>query len=237
MLAHGFRASGPRGSRPALVPSTPVAVPRGRWMVRRGLHVTSTQPAVIWGCSLIRWASVSPTRERGLVPASQDLQTVPSSCPPEAPALLVGPGNSWGAAPHWAPAPPPRPGPRPSRPARATSSRWYHKAIPNLGCPGTNSPSRPLPRGPTPLEPQQGAASSLLGVRAATRGRSCRLFVFLFLRMGRESQPGRLRPGQASVRRRAPETAPSTVSSAPSFLPVLCSFSPFSRETHFRSAV
>ena len=178
-------------------------------MVRRGLRVTSTRPAVIWGCSLICWASVSPAREWGLVPASQDLQTVPSSCPPEAPALLVGPGNSWGAAPHWALVPPPRPGPRPARPARATLSRWYHKAIPNPGCPGTNSPSRPLPRGPTPLEPHQEDASSLLGARAATQGRGCRLFVFLFLRTGRESQPGRLRPRQGSVRRRAPETAPS----------------------------
>lgn len=203
MLAHGFRASGPHGSRPALVPSTPVAVPRGGWMVRRGLRVTSTRPAVIWGCSLIRWASVSPARERGLVPASQDLQTVPSSCPPEAPALLVGPGNSWGAAPHWALVPPPRPGPRPARPARATSSRWYHKAIPNLGCPGTNSPSRPLLRGPTPLEPHQADALSLLGARAAT---------WQWLPAVCFSFPEN---GQGSVRRRAPETAPSPVSSAP----------------------
>lgn len=143
--------------------------------------------------------------------------------PPEAPTLLVGPGNSWGAAPQCALVPPPRPGPRPARPARATSSRWYHKAIPNLGCPGTNSPSRPLPRGHTPLEPHQEDTSSLPGVRAATQGQLPAVFFSFFFfspRKGRESQPGRLRPGQGSVRRRTPEPTPSP---SPPHLPSSCS--------------
>ena len=137
--------------------------------------------------------------------------------PPEAPTLLMGPGNSWGAAPQCALVPPPRPGLWPARPAQATLSRWYHKAIPNLGCSGTNSPSRPLPRGHTPQSLTRKTLHPCPRGGQLLRA-SCPLFFFFFPRRGRESQPGRLRPGQGRVRRRTPETAPSPISSAPSFL-------------------
>lgn len=185
--------------------------------MRHGLCVTYTRPGVIWGSSVIRWASVSPAREMGLVPDSQDLQTVPSSC------HLRPPPSSWGQATAggqllsvpWCPLPAlacgQRGPPKPHCPDGTIKLSRTWAAQEQTALPGPSqeaTPHRASPGRRFIPAPGEGSYS----------GPAAHCFVFFFPRRGRESQPGRLRPGQGSVRRRTPETAPSPISSAPSFL-------------------